>query len=172
MVLMLGSCSAPLYLPTADQIDVNQYGSCITIKPTTGLSITGELLAITSNKLIVLTESDNYYNRKPITIPLNQVSRFTLRYAYSNKHYGWTIPAGFALPLIPFPDPAGGGSMPFHGFFALVSIPFNLIVTISATAAGEHMFEYNYKNITYDQLRMFARFPQGIPPTIDLTSIR
>ncbi len=106
-----------------------------------------------------------------MTVPINDVKRFKLRYARP-KHYGWTIPIGIILPLIPFTDPDGGGRMPFHGFFALLSIPVNLIVTIAVTKAGENAFKYNDKNMTYDKLKMFARFPQGVPTNIDLASIK
>jgi hypothetical protein len=50
--------------------------------------------------------------------------------------------------------------------------PINLIVTISITVSGETAFQYSDKNITYDILKMFARFPQGIPPNMDLASIK
>ena len=174
LAVVISSCSTPQYLPGSDFIDVNQYGSYITIKQTTQAIVKGELLALDSIKLIVLVENEN--SKKPVVVPINEVSRFILLYARP-KHYGWTIPTGLALPLLPFSDPdkvdpAGGGKMPFHGFYALLSIPINLIVTISVTKAGEKAFTYSNKKMTYDKLKMFARFPQGIPPNIDIASIK
>jgi hypothetical protein len=40
------------------------------------------------------------------------------------------------------------------------------------TTSRENAFKCNQKNMTYEKLKMFARFPQGIPPTISLTNIK
>jgi hypothetical protein len=154
LAIIISSCTSPRYLPSSDKIDVNQNGSYIKVIRKTTASIDGELIAIDSNKIIVLSETAN----KCITVPTNEVKRFTLRYA-KPKHYGWTIPV-YKLATIG------------HGIFSIITAPVNLIVTISVTASGENAFKYNDKNMTYDKLKMFARFPQGIPPNIDLASIK
>jgi hypothetical protein len=66
---------------------------------------------------------------------------------------------GFLLPFI-------------HGWYSIFTIPIHLIVTISVTASGENAFKYNNKKMTYEELKMFARFPQGIPPDIDLANVK
>lgn len=66
-----------------------------------------------------------------------------------------------------------GMLLPFiHGAISIFTLPIHLIVTITATATGENAFKYSDKNMTYDKLRMFARFPQGIPPNIKLANIK
>jgi hypothetical protein len=154
IAIIISSCTSPRYLPTSDKIDVNEYGSYIKIIRKTTFNIDGELIAIDSNKIIVLTED----TKKCVTVPVNEVKRFSLRYAQS-KHYGWTIPV-YTLATIS------------HGYFLTLTAPLNLIVTISVTAASENAFKYSDKNMTYDKLKMFARFPQGIPTNIDLESIK
>lgn len=153
--VIISSCTSPRYLPSSDNIDVNQYGSYIEIiTKGTYPNIDGELIAIDSNKIIVLTESTS----KCSTVPTKDIQGFKLRYA-KPKHYGWTIPV-FTLATIG------------HGLFLILTAPVNLIVTISVTASGESAFKYSDKNMTYDKLKMFARFPQGIPTNIDIASIK
>jgi hypothetical protein len=154
LAIIISSCTSPRYLPSSDKIDVNQNGSYIKVVPKTTANIDGELIAIDSSNIVILSETTN----KCMTVPLNDVKRFILRYA-KPKHYGWTIPLGIVLPFI-------------HGYYSVFTIPINNIVTISVTASGKNAFKYSEKNMTYDKLKMFARFPQGIPPNIDLASIK
>jgi hypothetical protein len=37
---------------------------------------------------------------------------------------------------------------------------------------GETAYTYSEKNMTFNSLKMFARFPQGIPVGIDLAAIK
>lgn len=154
LIIIFSSCSSPRYLPSSSEIDVNEFGSYIKIVHKTASNIDGELIAIDSNSIVVLTEEI----KKCFTVSLNDVKRFKLRYA-KPKHYGWTIPVFLVYPLI-------------HGFYSILTIPIHLVVTISVTASGENAFKYNDKNMTYNKLRMFARFPQGIPQNVDLASIK
>ena len=152
-LVLLNSCSTPSYLPSSDQIDVNEYGSHIRFR-TSYSNIEGELIAIDSTEITVLLAE----KRTCVTFPLNEVNLFKLSYAQP-KHYGRKIPV-YTLATIA------------HGFWLILTAPLNLIVTISVSASGENAFTYSDNNMTYDKLRMFARFPQGIPPNIDLESIK
>lgn len=158
--IVFGSCKTPAYLPVSDMIDVNQSGSYIKVIRKTAdnieasVIVNGELIAIDSSNIVVLSKKTNYC----IIVPMNDVKRFELQYA-KGKHYGWTIPV-FSLASVA------------HGLFGIFTVPLNLIVTTWVTISGETAFMYKEKNMTYDQLKMFARFPQGIPSNIDLESIK
>lgn len=158
--LIVSSCTTPAYLPTSDRIDINPSGSYIRVLRKTNenieasATVNGELIAIDSNNIIVLSKRTHTC----VTVPMNDVKRFELQYA-KGKHYGWTIPV-FSLASFA------------HGLFGIFTIPLNLIVTTWVTASGESAFVYKGKNMTNDQLRMFARFPQGIPSNIDLENIK
>ncbi|PKP48586.1 MAG: hypothetical protein CVT94_07790 [Bacteroidetes bacterium HGW-Bacteroidetes-11] len=152
--IVISSCSSPGYLPSSDKIDVNEYGSYIKLTQNNKSIIDGELIAIDSNQIVVLTDKEKIC----ITVPVGEVKKFSLEYA-KPKHYGWSIPVGFLLPFI-------------HGWYSIFTIPIHLIVTISVTASGENAFKYNNKKMTYEELKMFARFPQGIPPDIDLANVK
>lgn len=155
-VFFFSNCTSPRYLPTSDKIDVNEYGSYINVVCKTHYSIYsiyGELIAIDSNKIIVLQN----YTKKCVTVPLSDVKRFDLKYA-KPKNYVWTIPVNAVGDLVL--STLTGDFLPIP--------PVNIILTIWLSKSG---FKYSNKDITYDELKMFARFPQGIPPNIDLNSI-
>lgn len=154
LTIIIGSCTSPMYLPSSDKIDVNEYGSYIKIVPKTASNIDGELISIDSNKIVVLTEEA----KKCVTVSIHEINRFSLQYAES-KHYGWAIPFGIILPFI-------------HGAYSALTFPLHLIVSISVISGGKNAFKYSDKNMTYEQLKMFARFPQGIPADIDIASIK
>jgi len=155
LVLVIISCTSTKYfLPSSESIDVDQYGSYINVTHKRLVNIKGELISIDSTKIIVLMESTH----KCVPVSISDVERFKLQYA-NPKHYGWSIPA-YTLATIS------------HGVFLLFTMPVNLIVTISVTLGGENAFTYSDKDMTYGKLKMFARFPQGIPANIDLASIK
>jgi hypothetical protein len=154
LAILVCSCASPGYLPSSDKIDVNAFGSYIKVWDKTASIIDGELIAVDSNELFVLRED----TKTCVTIPIADINRFTLQYAQP-KHYGWTIPL-FTLATIS------------HGWIAIFTAPVNLIVTTSVTASARKAFQYNNKKITYDELNMFARFPQGIPSDINIASVK
>jgi len=153
-VIILSSCSTPKYLVSAENIDVNVYGSQIKISHKTLALIRGELIAIDSNSIVVLQEKANMCT----SFKISDIKKFKLRYAKS-KNYGWTVPI-YTLATIG------------HGVFFLFTAPLNLITTISITVGANNAFVLSNKNLTYEDLRMFARFPQGIPSGVALSSIR
>ena len=156
LAIGISSCTAPAYLPKSNIIDENQYGSYINIQQKNGPFVQGELLSSDDVQLIVLT--DYKKTKKPVTVPVNQINHFELRYAQP-KHYGWTIPLFTGVTI-------------GHGIFAVFTAPLNIVGTIIVTASGEDAFMYNEKEMPFDKLKMFARFPQGIPSNIELSSIK
>lgn len=154
LIVFISSCSTPKYLPSADKIDVNTYGSYIKISQKNKPNTEGELIALDHEYITVL----NYDSKECLVLPLAEINKFTLLYA-TPKHYGWTIPASILLSVS-------------HGFVGMITLPLNLIVTISTTASSELAFTYNEKSMTFDKLKMFARFPQGIPQNIKISDIK
>jgi hypothetical protein len=157
MAVIICSCSTPGYLPKSDDIDVNQYGSYITVLHKSGKYTRGELIAIDSNRLIILSSPGKNIPETPEIVPIAGISHFSVKYA-KPKHYGWSIPV-YTLATIG------------HGVFLIGTAPINLIVTIAVTAGGENSFEYSEREMTYEKLKMFARFPQGIPPDVNIAGI-
>ena len=151
----MSSCTTPGYLPKIDSIDIDPYGAYIDIKPHTGPNIKGELIAIDSSLIVVLTKNKDAWTAVPLSV--DNIKSFKLSYA-RNKDYGWTIPV-FTLATIS------------HGLFLIITAPINLIVTTSVAIGSKKSFQYTDKTMSLRKLKMFARFPQGIPPTIDFKDI-
>jgi hypothetical protein len=147
------SCSSPNYLPTSKTIDVNVHGSFIKVFNRNGPNISGELIAIDTSEIVVLQAK----TKKCVAVPISDVKKFKLRYAKPKK-YWWTIPV-YTFSTIS------------HGFWLVISAPINIIVTTSVSANGNNAYRYSNKHITYEELQMFARFPQGIPENIDMDYI-
>jgi hypothetical protein len=156
IILILSACTSALYLPKPDAIGINQYGSYIKLRVTGSQAIKGELLAVDKNNLYVL--ADTAATKKVTIVPVSQISKFKLLYA-TPKNYVWTIPLSLLATIS-------------HGWYLMFTAPANLITTGAITASGFEAFTYNNKIITYEQLKKFARFPQGIPPTVNIASIK
>jgi hypothetical protein len=155
--LMVTGCTAPKYLPKVGDLDKNPFGSYIRIHSTGNKLIKGELIAVDSNQIIVLEGSDSIASGC-VAVPIQRISRYDLRYAQP-KHYGWSIPLSILLTLA-------------HGYYAVFTLPASLAVTIPVTISGERAFQYNNNTLSYEQLKMFARFPQGLPPGVSLPAIK
>ena len=152
----LFSCTGLSYLPESDTIDTNRYGSYIHVKIRDGGDAKGELLAADGKDLFVLNKDTT--QQKILKIPFGNVERFKLRYA-KPKHYGWTIPVSIAVTVA-------------HGWYSGITAPVNLATTTSVTLGGEEAFTYNERTMPLYKIRMFARFPQGMPSNVDLARIR
>ncbi len=180
--VLISSCTTISYLPTSDKIGTNRFGSYIDLSSNNGDHTKGELIAIDSTSITILSYQDtteitgfqriknrqrdsishalklNKPNMFLHIVPIKTVKGFSLRYA-TGKDYTWSILLGMLLSLS-------------HGIYALGSLPINTIATGSITDNGINAFSYNNKTISYTKLKMFARFPQGIPPNVDLNKIR
>jgi hypothetical protein len=155
LALLNSSCKAPAYLPEVEEIGVNEFGSSITVNLSKAADIKGELIAIDSENLIVLTKEKEIKQIR--TIPFTDISSFKLKYAQP-KNYGLTIPGSALVSLS-------------HGYLAVFTAPLNIIVTSIVTARGANAFTYNDKNISWEDLKMFARFPHGLPAHIEVSDI-
>ena len=134
---ILQSCTTVSYLPHYSEIGTHPRGSYIKVTNVDLAIIQGELIAIDENRMVVFNDE----LKKCVSIPNETVKKFNLRYA-KPKNYGWSL---LVFPLLSLS----------HGFYAIVTMPINLIVAISVTAAGHSAYTYTQKNLTYKNLRMF-----------------
>lgn len=150
VMTMTISCALPNYLPISSRLQMNPYGSFIQVEQNSLPTITGELIALDSTNLFVLSSA----TYRCTAIPLNKVASIKIKYA--KKEGGAGIIAVYSL-LFPIS----------HGWFFPVSFLVN-ILTSSAIISNA----YSMHNIPRAKLKMFARFPQGLPPNIDITEIK
>jgi hypothetical protein len=177
LVFLLVGCSSRRFLPKARDVGTNQYGGYIKLFLSSSDEISGELISVEHGNVIVLEEytashkflktietvGDSVSNsHKPEIIvihdceiiPYSSVKKFRLRYMHSK--YNLAIPLATALAAT-------------SGWAMIATLLINDIITINmAVKSGK----YSNKDLTYDELKMFARFPQGIPPEIDVNLIK
>lgn len=113
--------------------------------------LSGEIIAVEKDSLYILTHAPSHF----LAIGKEQIARMTVAFSLTsdspNKFGGWT-----ALLCL---------STLAHGFFAGITLPLNAIVGANiSTAAAQSTFAVFYPdNINWEELKKFARFPQGIP---------
>ena len=170
LVCFIASCKTQSYLPQVETITDNVYGSYIDIEEKSGRQLAGELISFADNRLIILQKVQTSHSLE--FTDFEDLKKFKLKYA-NGKNYAWSIPVYTLGTIFPMPNPdKGGGAMPFHGFFAVITLPVNLITTIIVTTSANNAFTYTNTEITKQQLKMFARYPQGIPAQIKLADIK
>lgn len=152
---MATSCSSPKYLSRMPEIGTNQYGSYIKLRHSDSkTTLNGELIEVSNSRIVILDES----SMRCIAVPRNTVKGFILQYA-EPVNYWWTVPVSALFSLS-------------HGIGMFLSFPVNMIATVSLASSSQHSVRYTHKHIGMSDLKMFARFPQGIPEGVTLGMIR
>ena len=140
-------------MPGPDEVKSNTKGAAMNISKKKEVShIRGELIAVDSTKLYVLS----VVSHKVIEVPMEKVSFYRVRFMRM-EDIAWTFPI---LILSTFS----------HGFFAILTLPFN-ILTVNALN-NPLRFMSTSRMMTYEELSQYARFPQGLPPNVALSDIK
>ncbi len=143
------------WLPPAETAPLDPYGAWMTVElleKKDGKSyLAGEFLAIGRDSLYIIPG----YSAEPgpiVAISLSGVKKATIAHfdPETGKASGWVL--------------AGSLSTLSHGIGAGLTMP--LWIIIGSSMAGSHSRTplENYPDLTWDGLRMYARFPQGPPP--------
>lgn len=152
--LLLTGCAVTQQAPMPDDIGIYERGSFIKVIMLSASKIDGELIAVSDTTVIVLDS----VSQKVVTLPINSIYDFSLYYA-KNENYGYLVPY-YSLATCT------------HGFFLIFTLPINLITSIVTATNARAAYRYTKDEISYNDLKMFARYPQGIPPHIPLESIQ
>jgi hypothetical protein len=152
----LSSCSTSRKAPIDKEVGMDPYGSVIRIYgyPKGTMWTQGELIAVQFMGLYMLEETSG----KVIRIERTSIKRYDL-YTAKSRSYAGFIPLSVALSVS-------------QGVIGFITLPINLITTISVATSGSSRFTYTEEDVDYNKLYMFARFPQGLPPGIDLSKIK
>ncbi len=161
---ILGGCvtnPAPVPMPPANVAATEAYGGWVTVRPAGGRTggsradVAGELIAVHPDSVFVLTDS------ALVGLPRGQTRKATL-FAYDSRA-GSLAAWGFLGTL----------STVSNGYFLVLTAPLWIITSSVATAHQSRapMVETS-DSAGWDRLRLFARFPQGIPPTLDRTILK
>ena len=148
--------SAPKgWLPTAAEAQREAFGGWIKVDYTTGVAkrtVEGELIAATSDSMHVLT-SDSIVALPTGALISGTLTAFDVQLRTLKV---WTL--------------VGAVAAVSHGFVLILSAPAWVIAGTTATAAASKAPRVESTDPAV--LRMYARFPQGIPPGLDPRSLR
>jgi len=114
----------------------------------------GEFIALHEYKIYVLTEND------VAEIPITKVLQARLTTYYADYWY---------LPLWTL---VGTVSTASHGWYLALTAPMWIITGIASTIGQSHAPIEKYPRLSRDELRKFARFPQGLPQGLDLSRLK
>ncbi len=156
MAFAISSCGPSTKAPLAKNVGMDPYGSIIRIQgyPKPLQWTQGELIAVEFMGLYLLEETSG----KVIRIERTSLKRYELFTATSRSYAGF-IPLSLALSIS-------------QGVIGFITLPVNLITTLSVATSGSSRFTYTEEEIDYYKLYMFARFPQGLPLGIDLKKLQ
>jgi hypothetical protein len=159
LAVLAASCAGPVsYLPEHEMIGEENHGAYIEIGTLSGKVYSGELIAVGDSSLIVREEIDSLSHC--FLSPLSDIRSYTIRFA-NGKNYGWAVPF-YTLGTIS------------HGIGLILTAPVNFLVTtvIALDACYAYQMESWNTTITYAELKMYARFPQGLPEGVTLDMIK
>lgn len=114
----------------------------------------GELIAVDLFGIYLLEETSG----KVIRIERSSMKNYELFPAKARSYAGF-IPLTMGLSVT-------------QGVIGIFTLPVNLITTVSVAVAGSEALTYNEKELEYDRIYMFARFPQGLPNEIELSKLK
>jgi hypothetical protein len=154
MLLLLTSCGTPKYLPRTDEVGNSPYGAYIIAIAKSTHETKGELIAVDSHFLIILNSRTQHCD----SVAIANVVQFKLRYARSNKR-PWLVPV-YVLSTV------------FHGYFSIITAPLNLLGTGGVLLRDVKELQYTEQDIDYEQMRLFARFPHGVPVGVAVDSLK
>lgn len=149
-------CRAPKNLPLPEQVDTYQYGSIVKVRTIENEIYKGELLTVDTIGLLILPADTTQKDAR--FIPHSNVKDYIVFYA-KPKNYNWAIPI-YSITTAS------------HGWFLIFSLPINLIWTSVTSSNAVNAYRYKSKILPLNQLRMFSRYPQGLPPAYPLSGYR
>lgn len=155
--LLISSCSLPAYVPETKNIGREKNGGHLILYHMQGnneVKSYGELIAVDENKIILLNDLTKICEE----VDISDITEYKLHFAVGRSD---VIPFFFVNTLLSFS----------HGFFALVSLPINITLSSIMTASVYNDYMHRDLRFSYDELAMYARFPQGFPEGLSLEDV-
>jgi hypothetical protein len=144
------------WLPSLYEVQHQAFGSWITaecLSEGKSLTLSGELIALEGGKLIALDEN------RAFEIPVSDIRRMRLENFREARMAGMWAFLGTLSTLS-------------HGYYLMISAPVWIVSGVMLAAGESRTGLVEYKGPPPDEIRKFARFPQGLPKGIDRKSLR
>lgn len=158
--IILSGCashSAPRdWLPTPAESGEAIYGGWIEVREIGKRQVKGELIAISTEHIYVLTDSHM------VQVPCDNIKRAQVTAFDVKEHVD-------ELKRLTF---LGTLSSLSHGLLAGLTGPLWIITGSAITGGYSYWPVVRYPKDPLEAMAKYARFPQGLPPGLDLTSIQ
>ncbi len=156
---LLSSCSTSYMLPKSTEVHANVYGAYIELRLKRGnpvRDIQGELIAVDAQKLyIISTQYDSLYH---IELEKEKVLKFRL-YHFEPEY---PVVSNVALSLLPIS----------HGIIGVGTLTTNIIGMGVVNGQIKDRASSTSSEMELDEIGPFARFPQGMPPSLSFRSLK
>ncbi len=147
LIWALSSC-AKKGLIYSEDFPTDVYGSDIILVTEDRKQYNGELIAVDDRVWILQDDG------RTQSCDTNSVMLYELRLAQRKGKLGWAATANLLLPIS-------------HGILGLITLPVSLI-TLGSLELATKKYDIKHYEITYQELRKFGRFPQGIPSEVNV----
>lgn len=151
-----GSRAPRGWLSVPSKAQSEPYGGWITVYSSSEknkILADGELIAVEAESLFVLQGAEL------VSLAWSDVAKAQLM-AYDSKKGGLAVWAT-----------CGAFSTASHGWAAGLSLPLWIIIGTTTTASQSHAPNYTYPSRSWEEIKMFSRFPQGLPEGLDRSKI-
>lgn len=157
LALRCASTGAPRgWLPHAKQAQQEAYGAWIWVEYSRGSAkqtAEGELIAVERDSIFILTQASTQDTLVAIAESEIELGRLTAYDAKDRLLAGWTA--------------VGSLTTLSHGFGLLATLPLWVVSGSIATVAQSFAPVEELPVESWDDLRKYARFPQGLPEGLD-----
>jgi len=160
VLFLFTACKTPTYLSSPKDFKDQVTGLHFACKLDGKTEILGEIIEVDSSTIKLLPVNGDGL----MTISKDEIEKGDVIVALSSddpkKIKSWST----IVSLLPIG----------HGYFAVFTLPITLAATIPMSYdAAKGVYRVNYPdNVYWKDLSKFARFPQGIPESIDPKTIR
>ena len=161
LLFLLGACKSPKYLSTPSEFKNHVKGLYFECYTKNEYEVLGEIIEVTPSEIKILL-LDSIGVMKTFTKDEIEDADIIISLTSDQPKDISTLAALTNLATLG------------HGLFMILTVPINLITTTTiANSAAKSTYRVKYpKDIAWQEMSKFARFPQGIPECVDSTKIK
>lgn len=157
LVVTLSSCKSIDTLPEVYQLGNSIGGANITVNELGGNVKEGELISVEPSTVFILAFTKDHPKGKILELKKSNIISFRLQFANAPNYRPYYLL--YTLACVP------------SGFFFPLTTIGNLIGVASIQWSANADVEISSSQGSWSDIKKFARYPQGIPPSIQLEEI-
>jgi hypothetical protein len=144
------------WLSKLDQVQRQAFGAWVSLERRSGettVTLSGELIAVEGRDVLLLGE------KGIVQIPVSEVEKTRVEIFHEARKAALWATLGTLSTIS-------------HGIGLIISAPIWISVGIGYAAGESRTGMMEFSGIPLDEIRKFARFPQGLPRGVDLNSLK